>query len=87
MRCQQGVDDASVAVLAGRRAVCEDCVTTEELAQAAAALGRLASALEASGLGDDTDVENMPDDEYDMRESLAAVLYRHEEPSGRQQQT
>ena len=50
-----------------------------ELAEAAAALGRLASALEASGLGGDADVEHMPrNDEYEMRESLAKVIYDHE---------
>ena len=66
-RCRQRVDVDAVAILAGRLPVCEHCVTTQELAEAVAALGRLASALEARGLGDETDVETMTDDEYQMR--------------------
>lgn len=76
--CLRCVDSDSVAVIAGRRAVCGSCVSAQQLAEASAALCRLAAALEDSGLGADADVENMPDDEYQMREALAGMIYRQD---------
>lgn len=75
MRCRRSIDTGVVALLLVRTAIRERWATAPELPEGAEALGRLASGLEARGLGNAADVENMPDDEYQMRAALAKVIY------------
>ena len=59
--------------------ICAGCVTPEELKTSIEDFEDLAQALEAAGLGGDSDPEAMSEDEYEMRKDLAMGLYEHEQ--------
>jgi hypothetical protein len=58
--------------------VCDRCVTGAERQQVDEDDMALGDALAAAGLGEDADPEAMSEDEYEMREGLAALFLDHE---------
>jgi hypothetical protein len=67
-------DEFSDAEVIDEQLVCESCMTAQELAAIDADDEAMAGAMEAAGLGLDSDPEAMTEAEYKMREELATVF-------------